>query len=205
MERTISSLQSQIAALSAPDLSNYVTNAELTLALDPLATVAQVNTALMTHASSHAGLAIHDGSTAQTVANGATYSKILGFNVESNSYNGSVADVANDQLVLGKVGWYFMAASFSFSTDTNLVNVFMAAFLDGVEVDTVHFQRKIGTGSDVGAAAVIGLVHVTAEDQLLDVRMRHDYGSSVDVTLEYANMTAFLLPYQELIPVQLPG
>lgn len=132
---------------------------------------------------------VEAGATAQAIPTGATYTKSTAFTTNGATSPASIADATNDKLVLRRGTWA-INGTFSFSTDTNAVNVIGAAFLDGVEVDSIHFQRKIGTGSDVGSASFTGFVMVDQETEDLDFRLRHDDAGSVDVTIVYGNLNA---------------
>ena len=132
---------------------------------------------------------VEAGATAQSIPTGATYTKVTGFTTNGQTSPASISDAANDKLVLSRGIWK-VDATCSFSTGSSNINVIAAAFLDAVEQDAIHFQRKIGTGSDVGSAAFTGFVVVDQATEDLDMRVRHDDGGSVNFTPVYMSLTA---------------
>jgi len=135
----------------------------------------------------YAAIHCHDASAAQNVATGATYVKITAFTDNGFSLN-CTPDAANDKITITKTGYYKVVGSVSFSCGTNNVTWFASAFLNGVEQDQIHFTRKIGTAGDVGNSALTGIIDVTTAPWDLDLRMRHDNGGTVSVTVSYANI-----------------
>ena len=135
----------------------------------------------------YAAIHCHGASAAQNVATGATYVKITAFTDNGFSLN-CTPDAANDKITITKPGYYKVVGSVSFSCGTNNVTWFASAFLNGVEQDQIHFTRKIGTAGDVGNSALTGIIDVTTAPWDLDLRMRHDNGGTVSVTVSYANI-----------------
>lgn len=142
--------------------------------------------AVESHIPVYGSIYVDAGATAQTITQGATYTKSTAFTTDGND-SGGISDVANDQLVLTRGAWH-IAAAVSFYTDTNSNNVFGALFLDGSEAANLHFQRKVGTGSDVGSASITGIVVVDQDTETIDLRLRHDVVGDEDITITYANL-----------------
>lgn len=130
------------------------------------------------------------GVTPQSIPTGTTYTKITGF--IDNGYsdmNGNVTpDATNSKITLGHLGIYKVSGAFSFSSGVGNINFYGTLFLDGVEQSQIHFKRKIGTSGDVGSASFTGFIQVTSQPVDIDFRIRHDSGTSVDVTFEYMNL-----------------
>jgi len=137
----------------------------------------------------YGGLHVHDNSTPQSVATGAVYTKMTAFADQELTYN---ATSEADSVTVDVQGAYLVNGSFSLTSGTNNVITFGTVFVNGVEQDNVHFQRKIATGTDVGSCSISGIVYMNAGDYI-DFRMRHDNGAAVDITLSYANLTVTLL------------
>lgn len=135
---------------------------------------------------------VEGGGVAQTIPTGAGYTKVTMFTDDGYSLN-CTNDVANDKITITETGIYLVHGAFSFSSGTANVNVIGAAFLNGVEQSHVHFQRKIGTANDVGAAGMVGLIDVTTVPWDLDLRLRHDSGGGVNITLVYGNLNCIYL------------
>lgn len=130
---------------------------------------------------------LHDNSTAQAVATGATYAKFTLWGDNGLSQH-CTADVTNDKITFTKPGIYRVSGSFNFSCDTNNIDFLGTVFLNSVEQDHIHFERKISTGGDIGSAGFTGLIDVTTIGWDLDFRVRHSGVGSVDFTLGYGNL-----------------
>jgi hypothetical protein len=128
---------------------------------------------------------LHEGSTAQSIATGATYTKVDGFmsdGVSSNCTN----DVANDKITVTEDGNYKVECSLSF-TGSGTNEIWLGSvFLEGVEQDKIHFERKISIGGDIGSTQFGGIVTASAGDDL-DIRVRHGDGGAIDFTPSYMN------------------
>ena len=151
-------------------------------------TTAEVQVALD---GAFASIYLDGGSTAQSIANGASYVKSTGFATNGNSSN-MTTDVANDKVTATVAGTYQVNVSCSFTGDTNNTNWFGAIFVDGVEQGNIHFQRKIGAAADVGTANASGLVHITSVPVDIDFRLRHGGVAAEDFTPVYMNLSAHL-------------
>ena len=139
----------------------------------------------------YAEIYLHNGVTAQSVANGLTYTKVNGFTSDGKSKN-CTSDSANDQLVVTIAGDYKIECSLSF-TGSGVNEIWLGAvFLDGVEVDKIHFQRKINTGGDVGSTQFGGVVSALIGDTI-DIRMRHEDAAPIDFIPAYMNLNAAML------------
>jgi hypothetical protein len=78
---------------------------------------------------------------------------------------GMTPDHTNDHITVGTTGVYFVSidASFSGSVVTTFeVQMFINNGATGFP--NVHFERKIGTGGDIGAAPASGIVSLTSGD-----------------------------------------
>ena len=135
----------------------------------------------------YAEIYVHEGVTPQTIANGAGYTKCTGFASDGVS-SGATADSANDKLTITQLGTYKVECSVSFTGTGTNVNWFGAIFVDGVEQDKIHFERKIGAGGDFGSTQFGGCVTVSSAPVDVDLRFRHSDGTDKDVTVRYANM-----------------
>lgn len=132
---------------------------------------------------------IHEGSTPQSIPNGTTYEKVINFQANGKSKN-CTPDYTNNKITITKTGRYDIDGSMSFSSGTNNTDILLAAFLDGVEQENVHFDRTIGTIGSVGSAAISGFIEVDTVPLDLDIRVRHDNGTPVNLTFVYLNVNA---------------
>lgn len=135
----------------------------------------------------YAEIYVHEGVTGETIATGAGYTKSTAFATDGVS-NNCTADSANDKITITKPGTYKVECSLSFTGAGVNVNWFGSIFVDGVEQDKIHFERKINTGGDYGSTQFGGVVTVSSVPVDLDLRFRHDDGSDRDVTVRYANL-----------------
>lgn len=134
----------------------------------------------------YAGIHVHANASAQSIANGATYIKIINFADNDPSAN-ATPDAANSKITVGIDGVYKIEGSFSMSSATANVVTFGSIFVDGVELESCHFTRKISVAGDVGNAGITAIASFTA-GQEIDFRMRHDDGSAVNMTFSYMNL-----------------
>lgn len=136
----------------------------------------------------YAGIYVADASTAESIANGAGYTKSTAFTTNGLDEN-CTSDAANDKITITKTGKYMVLGTCSFTSGTNSVVWKSAAFLDGVEQSNIHWARKVGTGSDVGSASFMGIINVTSVPVDLDVRFRQDQAGAINITVVYSNLT----------------
>ena len=128
----------------------------------------------------------NDNVTTQSFPTGTTYTKLVNFGANGNA-SIAVPDYVNNKITLTAGIWrvHFTTAILC---NTNNVIISSSAFLAGVEKQQCHFHRKLATLGDMGAASFDGIIEVTTATADLDVRIRHDYGSSVDITAESMNL-----------------
>lgn len=130
---------------------------------------------------------IHGGVAAQTIPDGAVFTKSTAWLSNGLSKN-CTPDQANNQIVITETGIYKVNGSFSFYIDTPNVNVMGACFLNAVDQQQIHFRRLLASSNDEGTASVTGLIDVTQTPIVLDWRWQHDNGSPIDITITYANL-----------------
>lgn len=146
------------------------------------------NLGFMLLAGIYGGIHVHDSAVAQTIPTGATYTKLTCYTDNSTS-NNMTPDAANDKVTITTAGVYLIACSCSFADDTNNVTWFVSPHLGDVEIDSIHFTRKIGTAGDVGSASMSGILSVSSVPVDLDIRVRHDNLVDVDITVSYSNLS----------------
>jgi hypothetical protein len=135
---------------------------------------------------------VHDNSTATSVATGATYTLFDQWGVDGESSNVTPASASN-KITIPEPGRYLVTCSTSVKSGTANVVILASVFLDGVEQDQLHYRRKISTAGDEGAATLSGIIDVDSASEDLDLRLRHDNGSSVNITVTYANLSVVYL------------
>jgi len=126
-----------------------------------------------------------NNATAQTIATGATPTKITNFTKNGLSSN-CTADFTNNKITVTKTGRYDVTATTNFQSGTGNVVFWATVYVNGVAQDG-NLNRKIATSGDVGSATLTDIVNVSA-GQDIDVRIRHNNGADVDVTMTYATI-----------------
>lgn len=135
---------------------------------------------------------VADGSTAQAIPTGATYTKLTGFATDGQSA-GCTANVANDKIVVTKTGRYLVNASINASSGTNNVTFKYAVFLNNAEQNACHCHRKYSVAGDYGSSSITGIIDVTTANLDVDLRARHDDGGSVDLTPTYMTLNVLYI------------
>lgn len=131
-------------------------------------------------------IVLHGGVTAQSIATGATYTKVDGFVTDGVSSN-CTNDAANDKITVTEDGDYKVECSLSFTGSGTNETWLGSVFVEGVEQDKIHFERKIGVGGDIGSTQFGGIITASAGDDI-DIRMRHGDGGALDFTPSYMNL-----------------
>jgi len=129
---------------------------------------------------------VADSVTAQSIATGATPTKLTGFTTDGID-TGTVSNAASNQLDLTAGVWEINVA-ISFSGDAN-VEYYGSVYLDEVLQPSAQFGRKLGVAGDVGTTSCTCLLTATA-GQAVSLRMRSDDAGAVDMTPLYMTMTA---------------
>ena len=142
--------------------------------------------ALLSLTPEYGSIYVADGVTAQSIATGATPTKLTGFTTDGID-TGTIANAASNQLDLTAGDW-LVTLSVSFSGDAN-VEFYGSVFVDEVQQAQLQFGRKLSTGGDVGSACCMGIVSATA-GQALSVRMTSDDAGAVNVTPLDMNLSA---------------
>jgi len=141
------------------------------------------------------GMHMHNASaSAQSIPTGAAYTAVTAYTDTdaTNMGNGVAYDNTTKELVFTEPGYFVIIGGVSFTGTGVNKEWFLAAFLDGVERDDIHFQRKISTGGDIGSAPLAGIITITSTTPVrLSIRARHNDGGALDLTVTYSNIIAF--------------
>lgn len=136
-------------------------------------------------------LYIIDGSTAQSIGNGATPIKVTLFNTAAGVNglaSGIVPDKAASQLVIARPGRYRVAYSISYRCGTNNVTWESYIYANAVRQPQTGAMSKIATGADTQCITGLGIMDIGA-GQAIDLRMYHDNGGAVNLTIEHASIS----------------
>ena len=139
----------------------------------------------------YGGIHQHDNAVVQAIPTGTTYTKLTLWS-DNDPSSHTTPDEVTGTITLATAGNYKVECQLSMITGTVNTTVFVSAFLDGVEQEQCHFTRKISTSGDVGSASFTGILTATA-GQVLDLRLRHDVGASVDITIQYGSFNCHLV------------
>ena len=129
----------------------------------------------------------HDNIATQVIQAGDNYTR-CGLFTNNGGAENCTPDFENGRILLSKTGWYQVTTSISFSCDTNNVVFKAALFLDDVEQDNCHAERKIGTGADIGNMGLAGLFFVPSVGQAVDLRFAHDATGDVVINVKYCTL-----------------
>jgi hypothetical protein len=143
----------------------------------------------------HAAIFIYDGAYAQSVPNGSTPAKLTHFaqagGADSHA-DGMVADAANSQLIAGADGHYLVQYTLSYTCNQNNVTWEAYAFVAGLQGQASGAMSKLATGADTQCISGVAIVEML-QGQALDLRMYHNYGSAVNLTVSHASLVALFL------------
>jgi hypothetical protein len=133
-----------------------------------------------------------DSSVTQTIATGTTPTKVTNFLTNGDSSH-CTADQANNKITLTKTGEYKISITTSYTSTVTGGgdNWFGSIFVDGVELNDIHFERKITNGGDHGTSSATGFYECTSGPVDVDFRVQHDDGGSLDITKTYMNLNVF--------------
>ena len=149
-------------------------------------------TGRVTEQGTFAEIYVADATASQAIATGTTYTKLTTFTTNGQSSN-CTSDATNDKITVTKTGRYLVTCSINASSGTANSTFKFAAFLNGVEQSNIHAHRKYAAAGDNGSCSISGIIDVTTANWDLDIRARHDVGSSVDLTTTYMNLKVIYL------------
>lgn len=135
----------------------------------------------------YAEIYLADGSTAQTIATGAGYTKITAFATNGES-NNCTADVANDKITITEVGKYKVNLTLNGAIDTANTQFDGAVFMNGSIQNNIKCYNEFIAANKNCSAHICGIIDVTTANWDVDFRVRHDDGGNVDITLANANL-----------------
>ena len=125
---------------------------------------------------------------AQSIPNGATYTKITPFTANMAGNVGSTPDFANNKITIDRAGIYMVGFTRSYFVGTANTTWIVAVFVDGVvvpqSIQTIKIastNTPIYTDLDVPVACNAGSV--------VDFRVQHDAGAPVSMSYQYATLS----------------
>jgi len=136
-------------------------------------------------------LYISNGSTAQTIPTGTTYTKMTSWASIGQSSNMAPSGV-NSKIVITEVGRYKVTVFMNGQIDTANTEMEMIVYLGGTLQNTLHCVNEFvlnNTNYSTCISGIIDVTDVTGTNGEVDTRIRHDDGGDVDFTMVNANMT----------------
>lgn len=128
-----------------------------------------------------------EGVTAQSIPAGATYTKITPFDANMANPLNTTPDHTNDNITVGRAGMYVVGFTRTYLVGTANVTWHIAVFVNGVlQPQTVQSIKSSSTATQQYAAMNF-LISCAANDTV-DIRVRHDNPSSVNLTYEHATL-----------------
>jgi len=148
--------------------------------------------------SDYAELSAEGNATATTFGGASTdwtnKAQILIFDTNGDS-SASVPDHTNDHITVASTAAYMLGAAVSFSGGISDTYSFAFFINNGATQVSPRFTRKLGTGGDVGAAALVTIVELTANDTVeLWAQNENDTSDLIveDITITAASKSASL-------------
>lgn len=128
-----------------------------------------------------------EGSTAQSVPNGSTYTKITPFDATLGTPLETTPSAASDQITVDRDGVFLVGFVRTYLVGTADVTWHIAAFVNGViQPQTVQSVKTASTASPAYAAMNIPIL--CSAGDVVDIRVKHDNGSAVNLTYEHATL-----------------
>ena len=135
----------------------------------------------------YAEMYVAANATAASIPSGSTYTKIIGTGLTLGDYKNTTPSVANGNITINRTGKYLVNATFSSKLGTDSVLWDTAVCINGVEKTNLHMRRKFSTKGYTFNVCISGIVSLSSGD-VLDIRVKHDNASSVNITNEYSNI-----------------
>jgi hypothetical protein len=133
---------------------------------------------------------VADNSTAQTIGTGSTYTKLTAFETDGQSSN-VTTDADNDKITITETGRYKVTLVMNGNSDTANVQFDGAIHLGGTIQNNIKCYTEFVAADKNYSSSISGIIDVTSvsgTDGDIDVRVRHDDGGDVDLTIVNANL-----------------
>lgn len=138
----------------------------------------------------YATIYVAANTTAAAVPTGSTYTKLSTAGAALGAYRNCTPSIANSNITIGKAGKYLIICAFSSKLGTTDVLWDTAVFINDVEEPSLHMRRRFSTLGYTFNVAVSGITPTSLEvGDIIDIRVKHNNASSVNITNEYANIS----------------
>lgn len=133
---------------------------------------------------------INNDTIAQSIPTGTTWTKLTFPNAVLGFKKHVVIDPVTRDVVIQKKGRYFFTFNFSSLASVNNIILETVLLKNDVEIQSIHMKRQFSGLAVVSHGTLTGAVDLNKGD-VLRVAVRHDYGSSVNLTIQYGNLLTF--------------
>lgn len=130
-----------------------------------------------------------EGTTAQSIPSGAGWTKITPFNANMAGNIGSTPDQANDRITVNRAGIYMVGFTRAYSVGTANVVWHVGIGVNGTVQDQSVLSVKTASTATQTYADLDVPVSCPAGAQI-EVYVKHDQGSAVNLTYEHATLYA---------------
>jgi len=158
------------------------TNATLTIADD---LITADSTALLVATTPHGELYATNNSTETTVSANDTWYQFTETVV--GNCHGTTCSATTDDIDMTYAGSYRVVASMSLTSPSGNQYIRMSVGVNGTTQDKCDIRRKVGTGGDVGAAAISCMLDLAAGDDI-ELYVLNE-SSTANILIEYLNLS----------------
>lgn len=143
-------------------------------------------------AGAYIELYLAENSNAVSIPTGSTYTAYNTVTMTCDKSNGLTLITAEEggaQTIEAETpGLYYLNATFCSKLGTTDVIWDTAIFVNGAEATNLHMRRRFSTSGYAFNVSLSGIVQLAVGD-VIDVRVKHNNGSDVSITTEYANIS----------------
>lgn len=152
---------------------------------------AETNASAISALSSGAFVELHlaENVTAVSIPAGTGYTTYNTLTMTCDKRNGFTLETVEEvqSVKASAPGLYYVNATFSSKLGTADVVWDTAVFVNGVEATNLHMRRRFSTAGYTFNVCLSGLLAL-AENDVLDIRVKHNNADAVSITTEYANI-----------------
>jgi len=138
----------------------------------------------------HMDIFIDNGTVSQSIPSGVGWTKLLFSDLQTNQKKHMELDSVNRQIKILKKGIYTVTLTFySITNSSGSLNLETALFKNGERLPYANIKRQFQGVSLISGGTISCQVSCNKND-IIDTRTRHDKGSVISVTTQFANLKA---------------
>ena len=127
-----------------------------------------------------------DNTNIVSIQTGITYTQLCPTVATLGSVKNTSYDLTACTVTIEMDGLYEVSFTASSKINKNNTALRTAIFLNDVEQSNIHSKRVFQNATEESTIHIKGLLRLV-EGDVLDVRVRHDYASDLELTTEYSN------------------